>query len=466
MKQRYISSEYELPLVHEEILAPASQEFITTLWEKLAQTGWELCNGGVKKRCTNPEVVNPDVFITTDTGPTIEFAPTPRTSLHEIEDQRKGLMREILDALTGTPYTLLGSGVHPKVVANKNNYLRVRTPRKAYDYAIMERGWHHHSIVHIAATQEVIDIPVAQAMDVLRCCHRLTPYMTYLFRNDFDCRGNYGNVLSVRPTCWRNHIPDDVPHRFINDRQRIWMPEVEIASWTEYLGIIWKNSPMFFIGTKHDGPVFLPDHPTFAQYLQRGPQTAVRIQDTSACTITPTIDHVEGTDWHYMGSARLRWKLDRNKMTIDGLVSALQNQDTGAFDAYIAQGVARLMIENRSSATAPPGEEITSLAFMVGLLSNLAELKEFLFQKPYTYYQSLAQRSEHEPYNVWVLDELGHLLVIAHQGLRTRNLGEEKYLQPIKDRLSTRLSPSEVTRALMQGINSMECAYKSLLYKK
>ena len=466
MKERYISSEYELPLVQAETLEPAPQDFIGSLWKRLVQRGWELCHGGVKKRTINPAVVNPDVFITTDTGPTIEFAPTPGTSLHEIERRRKEIMDEILGSLTGTPYTLLGSGVHPKIAANVDDYLRLRTPRKAYDYAIKQRGWHHHSIVSIAATQEVIDIPVSSAMDVLRCCHRLTPYMTYLFRNDFDDRGDYGGALSVRPICWRNHIPHDVPDRFANDRQRIWMPEKEITSWSEYLGIIWKNSPMFFIGTKHDGPVFLPEHPTFATYLAGGPQTAIRIQDSTKCTITPNMEHVEGTDWHYMGSARLRWKLDRNNMSIDGLTTAMHDPDTSVFDTYISQGIARLMIENRSSAAAPPGEEIASLAFMVGLLENLEELKEFLFQKPYHYYTALVRHSEYDPYTLDVLTALERLLSIAHIGLHNRNRGEGKYLQPIRDRLNTRLSPSEITRIRTEHSMSLQYRYDHLLYRK
>lgn len=461
---RYISAEFELPVVHEKTLEPAPQEFMETLWATLAQKGWIRCGGGVKKPHHNPDVINADVFITTDTGPTIEFAPTPDHSLNKLDSQRMKLMREILSALSGTSYTLLGSGVHPKLPAHTENYYRFRSPRKAYDYAIEQRGWHHHSILHIAATQEVIDIPVADAFRVLRCCHRLTPYMTYLFRNDYDCRNEYDGALSVRPTCWRNHVPDSVVDRFRNDKQRIWMPDVEITSWTQYLNIIWRNSPMFFIGTKHDGPVYLPHHPTFEEYLRGGSQQAVRIHDSSEFSIEPHLDHVEGTDWHYMGSARLRWKLNRDTISVDGLNAVLREGNPAKFDAYIEQGIAHLMIENRSSATAPPGEEITSLAFMVGLLENLEELEEFLFAKPYDAYRELVPRSEYEAYDFDILEALEHLLVIARKGLCSREQGEEKYLAPIRIRLQTRLSPSEVTRALKLEYPS-EFAYSTLLYR-
>ncbi len=67
---------------------------------------------------------------------------------------------------------------------------------------------------------------------------------------------------------------------------------------------------MLLAGTKNNGQAWMPERPTFLEFLQRAPRDgwAGRLLDGSPTRVVPDPSHVAATDWTYMGFARIRWK--------------------------------------------------------------------------------------------------------------------------------------------------------------
>lgn len=465
-----ISAEFELPVVNPATGLPAQQSQFVQLWNDLSQSGWEKNGYGVKRMnvALDQDCVIPGQFITTDTGPTIEFSPTPSLTVGDIDSQAQQMREEIIGHLSTQGLALLGSGVHPFLGTTFDEYYQFRSPRKAYDYAIKEREWRHWSILNIAATQEVIDVSSENAIRVLRCCHRLAGPLIFLFRNDPDYHGHAEHRLSVRPDGWRRHPP--LSGKYAVDRVKFLMPDEEICSWKDYFRLLWRSTPMFFLGTKNDGPVFVPEHPTFWDFLFEAPKEgwhARRIADNTEFQLLPDTSHAEGTDWSYMGFARLRFKFKPSLFEGSEFKRKWNACDTEVFDELMQTLISSLMIENRSIAAAPRGEEVASLALMVGLLQNLDETESFLMKRPYYFWLQCARSAEFAPlassvHGVSVCDLLTSLLEIADDGLRKRNFGEEVYLAPLRNRLHRRSSPAEEAMAIfgshgMQGVLRRSC---------
>lgn len=474
MKERskmLISSEYELPVVDAQTFAPARQEQFALLWDELGNCGWERNGWGVKRPYskTHEGCIAPGQFVTTDTGPTIEFTPSPAETIQEIHRQANGIRSEIIRGLAPQNLVLLGSGVHPTLGTSRKEYYDYRSPRKAYDYAIEERGWEHRSILNIAATQEVIDVSFDKAIRVLRCCHRLAGPFLFLFRNDPDYQGIAGKRLSVRPEGWRWQSPR--VGKYAIDHVKFLIPQKEICSWKDYLQLLWHTTPMFFLGTKNDGPVFVPRHPTFWEFLTESPKegwNARRIVDNQEFLLVPDASHAEGTDWSYMGFARLRFKFTPTTFDVTEIKSAWNDHDR--VDEYMSRVIGRLLIENRSVAAAPPGEEYASLAFLTGLLENLDETYKFLSRYSYSFWLNCAQMAENLPFTSSIDGEpmpyiLLQLLDIATDGLKRRGFAEESYLQPLVERLARNQSPAEKALEIF-STQGMKGVIKHLSYQR
>jgi len=445
-----MSVECELPAVMMETGAPTPPEVFAHMWRALSGDGWHMDDFGVSRQTANAPAgcIKSEQVITTDTGPTVELAPCPGYTVREIELQITLLRNIVIAQLHQYGVGLLGSGVHPSLGTSVEEYYRFRTQRKAYDYAIEQRGWSHNSIVNICATQEVIDIEFSQAIRVLRVMHRLAGLCLFLFRNDPDLHGNYpDSPYSIRPAAWRAHTPQK--GRFAGDVSKVWLPRIEIVSWEHYLVLLWDRSPMFLLGTKNSGLVYVPAHPTFWEYLTNAPKSgwpAKAIMSNKETSVYPEFEHVVQTDWTYMGFARLRWKWKNPLPEINDLVDA---RTEGRLEEFLAAHIDKVLLEHRANAAALPGQEMTSLAFILGLVNNLEDTEDFVSRYPYPFWLGLAQEAEHQKLSGSISEQsfislLQEVLEISCRGLLFRGYGEEKYLVPLFRRVEAQTSPSEI----------------------
>lgn len=456
---RYLSVEHELPVTYFDGL-PALPRFFPLLWNMFQNEGWARTTFAVARSISddvvggkNRQYLPEPQIITTDTGPTIEIAPTPALTIQCVDAQVQEIRRSLMEKMQSEGLTLLASGVHPRMTWGERDYYKHRTPRKAYDYAIQERGWRHRSIVHIAASQEIVDIQFDDALRVLRLMHRLSGLFLFLFRNDPDYYGIAKGRLSIRPHAWKIHVPKN--GMFSVDRCKVWLPEQEICSWDDYLAYLWEKPPMFILGTKSKGLIYVPEHPSFWDFLVNQPQDgwiAKAIDTGEEILIRPDASHVAQTDWTYMGFARLRWKWQEAAPDIKLLIKAKTN---GEIESFLKANLEKLMIENRSNAVGPQNEEFASLAFISGLIENLDKAWDFAMEKPYSHWLMVAESAEWQPMKSKVngskiLTMLSQLLSLAEEGLKLRGHGEEKYLAPLFGRVERGMSVSEEMLALFK----------------
>ena len=445
-----ISAEFELPAVTTNNiggLEAVHPDVFQKVWKELNQIGWERTAFGAHRALADAPIdcVSAEQVISTDSGPTIEIAPTPALSIKEIQRQLIDVCSILRPLLEKQNVILLGSGVNPALGTSRDEYYLYRTPRPAYDYAIKQRGWQHGSIINIAATQEVIDVPFEKSIRVLNFMYRIAGVILFLFRNDPDFTGQYGGRLSIRPEAWKRHVP--YFGHFKNDRYKVCLPSNQITSWNEYLALLWENNPMFVLGTKNSGLVFIKDHPSFWEFITKAPAggwETESIETGQRAFLQPEFNHLVQTDWTYMGFARLRW-LWKDNVSLSDLISARQN---GKIDEFFSENLKKVLIENRSTATQPPGEELSSLAFVVGLLAEFEKSEKLANSRPYSFWLALAHEAEFAPLRstfdgVYVPALVRAFLEIALEGLASRNLDEKIFLLPLFQRLVDGLSPSE-----------------------
>lgn len=442
-----LSTELEAPVVSLRDGRPAPPSVFEKLWESLAEGSWRRREFGVTRDGPGgPECINPAQTLVTDTGPTLELVTSPLDSIAGVDQQVQALRDEARAALEGLGYGMLGSGVHPVLRAVAAEYYRFRTPRTAYDYAIRERGWRHWSIVHIAATQEVVDVAFEDAPGAVRMLHRLAGLMNFVLRNDPDLHGEYGGKLSVRPQAWTDHVPRSGP--FGADAGRVGLPEREIHTWRDWLSLLWEQSPMFLVGTKDHGAAWVPGHPSFLRFLEEAPRDGwgARTLDGKEIRVVPEARHVEQTDWTYMGFARIRWKWRRRPDGVAGLLDAWRDDE---IEAFLASHLEKVVVENRCNSTQPPAHALVSLALVSGLLANLDAALELALRESYAFWVSVLAASTTEPLRGGVegrpISDLAREMVdVARQGLNMR--GEEDAVRALGEldrRLDEGTTPSE-----------------------
>ena len=230
---------------------------------------------------------------------------------------------------------------------------------------------------------------------------------------------------------------------FSSDQMKVGIPNHQVKTWKDYLYLLWDSNPMFILGTKSSGFIYVPEHPSFGQFISSKKEwTARRLDYGEEVRIKPSMSYVKQTDWTYMGFARLRlfWK---DGVNLSDVVAAYQG-DNVALESFLLSSLEKVLLENRSSASPPPGEEMCSLALIVGLMENFDAVKQFVDTRPYKFWLKFAEQAEDCPFEIG--DREGVLSIVtalSRAGLLKRGLGEEVYLEPINRRLKEKQSPSE-----------------------
>ncbi len=226
------------------------------------------------------------------------------------------------------------------------------------------------------------------------------------------------------------------------------IPATEIGGWSDYLSLLWEAGPMFLVGTKNDGQAFVPEHPTFLEFLKHAPPGGWpgRLLDGSPTRVVPEPAHVAATDWSYMGFARIRWKWRPQPPSVAEIAEAW---DGGRIEELLARSLQKVVVENRGTSTQPPGEELVSLALVAGLLANLDEATALSRSAEYPFWVRLLDESTRLPLRSVVLgrdvpDLAKEMIAIARTGLvRRGEPSPDTWLAPLLQRIEDGASPSE-----------------------
>ena len=442
-----ISTELELPVVTLADGAPPLPAVFTAVWTDLIGRGWTAGDFCINRdHASEGPCISSNQGMSTDTGPVIELVASPSRTLDGIATQIAALQAEAREALDRQGCAMLGSGVHPGLRPVPDDYYRYRTPRPTYDYAIAERGWRHWTIVDKAAVQELVDVSFADAPRAIRVLHRLTGLMNFVLRNDPGIHEADNGRLSVRSLAWRGHVPQS--GRFAGDSHKVVIPATEIEGWQDYLSLLWEAGPMFLVGTKNHGQAYVPEHPTFLEFLKRAPAEGWpgRLLDGSPARVVPEPAHVAATDWSYMGFARIRWKWRAQPPAVSQITEAW---DRGGIEELLAHSLEKVVIENRGTSTQPPGDDLVSLALVAGLLANLDEATALSRSSPYSFWVRLLDESTRLPLQSEVLgrnvpDLAREMIAVAERGLIQRGEPDSgRWLAPLLQRIEDGASPAE-----------------------
>ncbi len=436
-----------MPVVSIDDGRPAHPEVFLDLWKVLARAGWNPKDFGVVREhpAAGPCIASQQL-VTTDTGPLLEVAPAPATTVAGLARQLETLEAEAWNPLFDLGFEPLGCGVHPTLRPLPDDYYRYRTRRPSYEYAIRERGWKHWTIVDKAAVQEIVDVPFADAPRATRILHCLAGLMNFLLRNDPDLSGEYGGRLSCRALAWRDHVPRSGP--FAGDASRVGLPAREIGSWRDYLAILWEAGPMFLIGSKSEGLTYIQEHPTLLQFLRDAPRGGWRARTVSGneTRVVPGPEHVAQSDWTYLGSARIRWKWRGAGPDLDELLRAWDREE---IEPFLAGELEKVVIENRCNSAQPPGDQLASVGLVAGLLANLDEAEELTGREPYPFWVETLEASTRLPFDSSVRGRpvpalLREMLDVARRGLARRGEADvDGAFSTLEARLEERCSPAE-----------------------
>jgi gamma-glutamylcysteine synthetase len=445
-----LSTELECPVVALGGAGRApSPPLFAELFRGLVRDGWVPAEFGVSREPRSKPAglcIGAAEAISTDTGPTLELSPSPARNLAELAARLDPLVADAAARLERLGYAPLGSGVHPAVRPSAEDYFALRTPRPSDDYVVRERGWHHWSILDVAAVQEVVDVAFDDAPRAVRVLHRLAGLMNFLLRNDPDLTGARGGLLSVRPRAWRAHVPATA--RFAADRSRVGLPEPEVTCWSDYLSLLWEAAPILLVGTKSGGAAWLPEPPSFLEFLAQAPAGGwpARTLEGEDVRVVPGLAHLEQSDWTYMGFARIRWKWAEAEDVVPRLVQAWRSR---RIEDFLRERLVKVVIENRCNSAQPPGEALVSVALVAGLLANLDEAEALALAEPRELWLALLEASQTEPVAARVLGrhvpELARrMLDVARGGLERRGEPDARgALDPLERRLAERRSPAE-----------------------
>lgn len=361
-------------------------------------------------------------YILTDTGYClIEIITAPREDLHQVNARYEEIKKKL--ALIGRKHEVyfLAYGIQPLSPPS----FRLLTPRKKYAFFRKISNPHPYQAgtTIIAAGQSNINLNnKEEAIRAFNLLSTTVPVQTALFANSPIWKGKiHPKYKVIRAVFWRGKY----------DPWRVGMPPRIFRNLEDYFRHIWSLET--FLVKRKDRYYEVLKKPQFMFYLEYGGKGKL-VEGKTGKTII----------------------LKPERADID-----LHNTFVW-WDSRIKTTSKTVYLENRDCATQPPREQMTVFAFHLGLIENLIPAEKLLSKYHYNdlreaRYESLTKalkaKINGEPITVLAQK----LLDISKTGLKKRGLGEEKYLEPLYERIIKLESPADRMIKIYKkgGINSL-----------
>ena len=410
---RRIGSELKFPFVKENGCA-VEREDVDSLWEYLGENGWKVITDpatGQRTGAETPGAFN-DTVARSETGHClIEFSLAHAADLHEVQKSYNDL-RTTLSAFSDTSRTFfLSTGMHP--LEKPGKHLMAKKSRNLFWDKMFgsnrivppEEGSDVHLFALSAAHQVHIDVDPEESIKAVNVLNGFAGAQIALTANS----NIWQNGVADRAQClgelfWDWWLGDE--------RSRAGVPERRFESLDDYADCIGNYSPVFV--RRGDRVFGLPDYKTFKAYyngdgIKRGIDT-----DGNEVDLTPENNDISLHNTFFWHDARI--------------------------SRYFT-------IENRLNDQQPYDEMIVIPALTLGLIENLQEALEYLSQFDWETIKTMRDNAIHDGLDAavngsTVIDQCKNMIDIAKRGLTGRNLGEEKYLQPLVERLEKKYNPA------------------------
>ena len=422
-KTRAVGLELELPIVNTKKQAvdfSVVHELTKAFIEKFAFSRTLLDDEGEIYNALNEK--NEDSISYDCSYNTLELSFGTEENLNVLYNRFTMYYTFISDFLRPYSHQLTGMGINPYYKLNRSEPIPTGRYRMLYRHLSSYKKYEGAAPFHkypnfgmfSCASQVQLDVEEKTLAEVINTFTRLEPPKTLLFANS-----PWGNdLLCVRDRFWRESL-----HGL--NRHNVDMYDIELQSVEELVRYI-KSMSIYCV--ERDG-----------KYINFSP---VSLEQYFASS------EIGGE--YYDGSGYSR-------ITFTPQLSDLAYLRSFKFEDLTFRGT----VEFRSVCAQPIGEFMSFAAFHAGLMENLTTLSNLLYNDNIIYHNGYSASELRTLFNKRTLPcftdtaRLASLLVdivdIAKDGLKKRDLQEERFLEPLRSRAKHIYSPA---KEMISGVNT------------
>ncbi|PIZ94548.1 MAG: hypothetical protein COX81_03145 [Candidatus Magasanikbacteria bacterium CG_4_10_14_0_2_um_filter_37_12] len=439
MKNRKIALEYEFLAIDKTSGEAARRDQVKEIWK-----AWSLedhvtlyTDYGTKQPVgvIYEQRDGKKVIVNSDGGVNIiEFGFLPFDTVLECEQNMKEIIAEFLSVAETQNIVLIDLAVQPKT---PYYYPDLKTEKTWYRGFYRKEFWaqYHHYFSNIAAHQVCIDVPFEDAMKVFDCVNGLSGVMIALCANSTIESAQKSLVHEEREHRW-NLFTTGYPEKFQRYRG---IPKEPLETFQQYVE---RNWSLPYIMTIRDSGKYvhvIPEVDTIKDYFYGNSWSSFDIVLSDRNNIEPSIADVSDQLQYGWPMARPRFEFS-NEVTLDLFKDAYENKD---IDSLLKGKLTKLYIETRCIASQPWESIMSAPALVFGMIENIEKAEAFVKSKPWQYWIDLRDKTIEKSLEVDEVIPLAKaLLDISKEGLQGRGLGEEKYLEPLYERLEKQESPA------------------------
>lgn len=337
--------------------------------------------------------------------------------IQEIEKRFHSYYTYLQKILKNHHYTLTGMGVNPYRIYNHNVPIPNGRYRMLFHHLSSYRDYHLPMYFHAypgyglfsSASQVQLDIPNRELLQTIDVFSLLEPLKAVLFSNSV-LLDEKSDLQCCRDMFWENSTHGINPHN-------VGMYHCSFDSEEDLLSYL--ESTSIYCVERGDKYINFPPI-NIQEYFEK--------------------EKIEG-EYFDIGSYK--------KITFHPEPQDLQYLRTFKFEDLTFRGT----IEFRSCCCQPVSDSMTIAAFHLGAKKNLDKLQTLLDNDHVIYHHGYTATELRKMFVKRQLpgfvDEnalyqlLGSVLDLVKEGLEKRNLGEERYLKPLYDRITNRTNPAK-----------------------
>ncbi len=466
MKKRLISIELERALVYQANLKyypPLGTPFgsatpfsFQSFLQKLLNKGWEPIFDPttrvvlrVKKERPS-STCNANYWTCTSDVTTGIFETTlpPLDNLFDLEKEQRLLDKTILPVLDEEGLFIWYTEATPVTEATREYYALFHTYWRGEYSHLRKRGIDHYWFSWILGNNPSIDVSVKEAIPFLRIIIRLIGVTFFFLRFGAVCGSKISpnKRLTIRPWVWKNLF---LKSPYIDDLNRIGMPEKEITNWHNYFSYLmsFRILTLFF---DDNLPYRIFSDPSFFSFWKTPP-----VGGWDACSISgqwTKVYRAELTNLEKLQRqiyiSRLRFNFS-SKTNLDQFGKAFDEGEV-TLEQWLNDNLQKLYIEIRSDSCPPKYEEFSTLALYLGLLNNLDETFEYVVNNfTYDFWKKVFTVAQYAPMNskvdnIWIPELLEKIIDLSTKGLNKRGMKEESFLKPLSKRVQRKITPADI----------------------
>ena len=354
----------------------------------------------------------------------LEFSFGKSENLNEIFARFRKYYSYLNHRLKEHHHTLTGMGINPYYIYNRlepipnGRYRMLLHHIKSYKEYDIPMYFHEYPAYGLfsSASQVQLDVEYENLVDTINVFSKLEPVKAILFSNSVMLN-EQEEIACIRDMFWENSTHGINPHN-------IGMFEYELESVEDLIKYI-ETTSMYCVEKNEKYINFPPVN--ILQYFRQ--------------------EQIEGE--YFDGK-------EYKKIKFTPEIEDIKYLRTFKFEDLTFRGT----IEFRSACCQPIEDVMSVSAFHLGLLNNLEKLKEILDNDRTLYHRGYNASELRKLFNRinWpenfnqenVYSQVKKIIDLAKEGLQQRRLGEEKFLEPLYERIEKRTNPAK------QMLNKLE----------